>query len=120
MRLLFQPGDESVRPLQGLVVVVDAEKQEEAVARRRLVRTHQRGMLVCAPLMETEQDRSIRIHNLAKVVMARGGLGLAEERLVPFEATTNVPYAEDRPGAFHRILIVRLKTADFGQKADRK
>src|SRR5947207_2375504 len=97
VRLLFQPGDESACRLQGLVVVVDAEEQEEAVARRRLVRTHQRGMLVCAPLMEAEQDGSIRIHNPTKVVMARGRLGLAEERLIPFEAPTNVAYADDRP-----------------------
>jgi hypothetical protein len=33
---------------------------------------------------------------------------LAEERLVPFEAGGNVSYADDRPGAFHRISAVGL------------
>ena len=39
-----------------------------------------------APLVEAEQHGSIRIQDLTKVVMARRRLGLAEERLVPFEA----------------------------------
>jgi hypothetical protein len=30
-------------------------------------------------------------------------LGLTEERLVPFEATRHIAYADDRPGAFHDI-----------------
>jgi hypothetical protein len=57
-------------------------------------------MLVRAPLMEAEQDGSIRIQDLTKVVMARKRLGLAKERLVPFEATRDIPYADDRPCAF--------------------
>ncbi len=36
-------------------------------------------MLVRAPLVEAEQDGSIRIQDLTKVVMARRRLGLAEE-----------------------------------------
>ena len=61
-----------------------------------------------APLVEAEQDGSIRIQDLTKVVMARRRLGLAEERLVPFEAGGNVAYADDRPCAFHRISGVGL------------
>ena len=57
-----------------------------------------------APLVEAEQHGSIRIQDLTKVVMARRRLGLAEERLVPFEAARNVTYADDRPRAFHRLL----------------
>jgi Transposase domain (DUF772) len=64
---------------------------------------------VSAPLMEAEQDGSIRIQDLTKVVMARKSLGLAKERLVPFEATRDVPYANDRPSAFHRISVVGPK-----------
>ena len=41
-----------------------------------------------APLVEAEQDSSIRIEDLTKVGMGRSCLGLAEERLVPFEATS--------------------------------
>jgi hypothetical protein len=40
--------------------------------------------------------------------MARRRLGLAEERLVPFEATGNVADADDRPRAFHRSSAVGL------------
>jgi hypothetical protein len=66
-------------------------------------------MLVSAPLMEAEQDGSIRIQDLTEVVMARKRLDLAEKRLVPFEATRDVPYADDRPCAFHRISVVGPK-----------
>src|SRR5947199_10845481 len=65
-------------------------------------------MLVSAPLVEAEQGGSIRIQDLTKVVMARRRLGLAEERLVPFEATGNVADADDRPRAFHRSSVVGL------------
>ena len=61
-----------------------------------------------APLVEAEQDGSIRIQDLTKVVMARRRLGLAEERLVPFEAAGNVADTDDRPCAFHRISAVGL------------
>ena len=69
MGLLFEPGDESASSLQCHVEIVDAEEQEQAVARRRLVRAHQRRMLMGTPLVEAEQDRSIRIEDLTKVVM---------------------------------------------------
>src|SRR5882724_7787509 len=65
-------------------------------------------MLVRAPLVEAEQDGSIPIQDLTKVLMARRRLGLAEERLVPFEATGNVADADDRPRAFHRSSAVGL------------
>ena len=41
--LLVEPGDQSVCPLQGHLVVVDAEEQEEPVARGHFVRARQRG-----------------------------------------------------------------------------
>jgi hypothetical protein len=69
-------------------------------------------MLVRTPLMQAEQDGSIRVHDLAKVVMTRRRLGLAEERLVPPIAVLNVAYADDRPYAFHRISAVGL-TSQF-------
>src|ERR671910_255592 len=109
VRLLFKPSDESACPLQCHVEIIDAEEQEEPVARWRRVWTHQGGMLVSAPLVEGEQDGPIRIQDLTKVVMARTRLGLAKERLVPFEATRDVAYANDRPCAFHRISAVSLK-----------
>jgi hypothetical protein len=110
--LFFESIDESAGSLQCLVGIVDAEEQEEAVARQRLVGAHQGGMLVRAPLVEAEQDGSIRIQDLTKVLMARSRLWLSEEGLVPFEATRNVSYADDRPCAFHRIsAVVRDETA---------
>src|SRR5260370_12762537 len=65
-------------------------------------------MLVRTPLVEAEQDGSIRIQDLTKVVMHRRRLGLAEERLVPFEAAGNVSDPDDRPCAFHRVSAVGL------------
>ena len=118
---LLESRDESARPRKGLVVVVDAEEQEEPVARCCLIRAHQGRMPVRAPLVEAEQDGSIRIQDLTKVVMGRARLGLAEERLVPFEAAGNVAYADNRPCAFHRnsafgltsaITRVRLRASD--------
>src|SRR2546425_11363559 len=79
VRLLFEPGDESACPLQGPIEIVDAKEQEEPVARCRLVPAHQRRMLVRAPLVEAEQDSSIRIEDLTKVGMLGSCLGLAEE-----------------------------------------
>src|ERR1700730_3613786 len=59
-------------------------------------------MFVRAPLVEAEQDGSIRIQDLTKVIVTRKRLRLAEERLVPLEATGNIAHADDRPSAFHR------------------
>src|SRR5437879_13507842 len=85
VRLLFEPGDERACPFQCHIEIVDAEEQEEPVARCRVVPAHQRRMLVRAPLVEAEQDSSIRIEDLTKVGMFGSCLGLAEEGLVPFE-----------------------------------
>jgi hypothetical protein len=79
VRLLFEPDDKRACPFQGHIEIVDAEEQEKPVARCRAVRARQRRMLVRAPLVEAEQDSSIRIEELAKVGMARLCLGLAEE-----------------------------------------
>jgi hypothetical protein len=106
--LLFEPGDESACSLQRHIEIVDAEEQEEPVARYRVVRTYQGGMLVRAPLMEAEQDGSIRIEDLTKVAMARLCLALAQERLIPFEAPRHIAYADDCPDAFHNISHVSL------------
>src|SRR5260221_10287098 len=108
MRLFFEPGDESAHSLECHVEIIHAEEQEESVARCCMVRAHQRGMLVRTPLVEAEQDGSIRIQDLTKVVMHRRRLGLAEERLVPFEAAGNVSDPDDRPCAFHRVSAVGL------------
>jgi hypothetical protein len=65
-----------------------------------------------APPVQAKQDRSIGIQDLTKVVMARSRLGLAEKRLVPFEASWNVSYPDDCPCALHRISTVRLTGRD--------
>jgi hypothetical protein len=116
--LLFEPDDESACSVQCHIEIVDAKEQEEPVARRTLVRAHQGGMLVRAPLVEAEQDRSIRIQDLTKVVMGWRRFGLAKERLVPFEATGNVADADDRPSAFHRssaVALTRRRRATAGE-----
>ena len=111
--LLFEPVDESACPFQGHIEIVDAEKQEEPVAGSRIVRARQRRMLVRAPLVEAEQDSSIRIEDLTKVRMGWLCLGLAEERLVPFETGRHIAYSDDRPSAFHDIFLVGLTFTRF-------
>src|SRR5205814_401757 len=79
VRLLFELSDESARPFQCHIEIVDAKEQQEPVARCRVVRARQRRMLVRAPLVEAEQDSPIRIENLTKVRMRRTSQLLAEE-----------------------------------------
>src|SRR5215467_802573 len=74
MWLFFQPADERARPWQGHLKVVDPEEQQEAVARLGVVGTCQRGMLVGTPLVETKQDRSIRVDDLREVLVGRNHL----------------------------------------------
>jgi hypothetical protein len=56
--LLFEPS-ESACPLKRQVEIIDSEEQKEPVAGCPVIGTHQRGMLVGAPLVEREQDSSI-------------------------------------------------------------
>ena len=42
-------------------MISNTEKQEETVARLRVIGAHQGGMLVGTPLVKAEQDRSIRV-----------------------------------------------------------
>jgi hypothetical protein len=74
MRLFFQVADERAPPWQSYVKVVDPEEQKETVAGLGIVGTCQRGMLVGTPLVETEQDRSIRVDDLPEVVVGRSRL----------------------------------------------
>lgn len=79
MWFFFQPADERARPCQSYVEVVDSEEQEEAVARLGVVGTCQRGMLVCTPTVQTEQNRSIGVvDDLPEVVVGRGRLRQAK------------------------------------------
>jgi len=71
-------------------------------------------MLVRAPLVKTQQHRSIRVVDLTPVVMARSRFGLPKKGLVPFEAAWNVSDADDRPYAFHCVSGVAL--TDFEQR----
>ena len=69
MGFLLEPGDESACPWQRHIEIIDAEKQEEAVARLRVIGARQGGMLMLTPLVKAEQDRSIRVEDLTEVVM---------------------------------------------------
>jgi hypothetical protein len=79
MRLLFEPRDELTGPLQSQVEIIDAKEQEEPVSWGRAVRAHQGGVPVSAPFVETQQDGSVRVEELAKVVVGGRRLRLAEE-----------------------------------------
>jgi hypothetical protein len=63
---------------------------------------------VRAPLVETQQDGSIRVADLTPVVMARSRFGLPKKRLVPFEAERNVSDADYCPCALHCVLAASL------------
>jgi len=78
MGLLLEPRDESACPRQRHVEIIDTEKQEEAVAGRYMMGTHQGGMLMGSPLMKAEQNRSIRVDDLTEVVMGRSHLRQAK------------------------------------------
>jgi hypothetical protein len=101
VRLFFEALRKSAGPLQCLLVIVNPEEQQEAVPRRAVVGPHQRRMVLDAPLMNAEQDSSIRIEELPKVGMTRRPRRLAEQRLVPLEAPRHIAHADDRPRAFH-------------------
>ena len=107
MRLVFESIDQIACPFEGYVEVVNAEEQKEPVASRYAL-AHQRRMLVRAPLVEAEQDGSIGIQDLTKVVMTRRRLGLTKKRLVPFQAARYVADADNCPCAFHDISVVGL------------
>jgi hypothetical protein len=55
--------------------------------------------------VEAEQDSSIRIDDLPKVVMGGKCLRLTEQSLIPFEAVRHIAYPDDRPRALHEILL---------------
>jgi len=78
VRLLSEPGDESACSLECHLEIVDAEKQEEAVARRRGIGASEGGMLMGTPLVKAEQDRSIRVEDLTEVVMGGSRLRPAQ------------------------------------------
>ena len=79
MRLLCEPSPERASSFQREFEVVHTKEQEESVARCCVIRTHQGGMLVSAPLVETEQDSSVRVNELTKVCVGWRRLRLAEE-----------------------------------------
>src|ERR1700722_5326354 len=56
-------------------------------------------MVVRAPLVQTQQDGSIRVADLAPVVMTGSCFGLPKQRLVPFVAECHVSDADDCPSA---------------------
>jgi len=68
--LFIESINESACPLQRHVEIIDTEKQQEAIARLRVIGTTQRRVLIGTPLVQTEQNRSIRVENLTPVIMA--------------------------------------------------
>jgi len=67
--LLFESSHKAPCLCQGRVEIIDTKEQEEAVARLGVIGARQGGMLVGTPLVETGQDRSIRVEDLPEVVM---------------------------------------------------
>jgi hypothetical protein len=63
-------------------------------------------VLLDAPLVQAQEDRSIRVADVAEVRMSRGALGVTEEALLPPEAPGHVGHPDDRPGALHGLSPV--------------
>jgi hypothetical protein len=51
--------------------------------------------------MKTEQNRAIRVEDLAEVVVGRSRFRQAKQRLVPREAASDIGHSDDSPCAFH-------------------
>jgi len=64
--------------LQNQVEIIDSEKQQEPVAGWCMIAADQGGMFMGTPLVEAEQDSSIRIDDLPKVIMGGERLLLTE------------------------------------------
>ncbi len=109
VRIFFELCDKTARPLQRRVEIVDTKEQEKPIAWCRVIRTYQGGMLMGAPLMETEQHSAVRVDELTKVRMARRRLGLSKQRLVPLETPRHVPHPDDGPRAFHIGCLTRKR-----------
>src|ERR1700710_2588554 len=70
-----------------------------------MIGASQWGMLVCTPLVEAQQDCSVRVENLPEVVVRRQRFRLAEQRLIPLEAKSHISHTNNCPSAFHRLLL---------------
>src|SRR6185503_18674472 len=73
-------------------------------------------MLMSTPLVEAEQDRSIRVEDLTEVVMGRSRLRQPKQRLVPPKAASHISNTNDRPRTPHDISPVEL-TVGLQQRA---
>jgi len=67
VRLFLEANDQSTRPLHGHRKVIHAEEQKEPVAGRTAVGAHERGVVLYPPLMETDQNGSVRVEYLAEI-----------------------------------------------------
>jgi hypothetical protein len=59
------------------------------------------------PIREDRAKPSIRVNDLSEVVMGGNCLWQAKQRLIPLEALDDVRYANNGPGAFQGIELVR-------------
>jgi hypothetical protein len=56
------------------------------------------------PLVEAEQNSSIRVKDLSEVMMCGRCSQLTEQRLIPFETSRYIAYSNDGPYALHRVF----------------
>jgi hypothetical protein len=62
---------------------------------------------VGTPFMQTEQDRSIRVKDLAEVLMSGSRCRQAQKRLIPLKTGGYVGDANDRPGPLHKVPLAQ-------------
>src|SRR5262249_40867066 len=84
--------------------------------RRRVIGAHQRGMLMRTPLVQANQDRAIRVDDLAPVLVGRRRRRLTKQSLGPPETGRHVANAHHRPCALHptpRPPVTLRRTAPY-------
>lgn len=93
-------------------------KQQQAVAGSRVIGACQRRMLVVAPRMQAQQNRPVRIADLAEIIVRRFARGQPQKRLVPRETAPHVTGSDDGPYTFHAMAPVIGKLPDRPRHAD--
>src|SRR5437870_12051057 len=69
-------------------------------------------MVLDCPVVNAEQLSSVRVEELAKGRVRQSRRGLAEQWLVALEAARHIMHPDDRPRAFHSVLLRPNETQD--------
>src|SRR5262245_19445634 len=90
MGLFFESWRERASSRQGVGEICHTEEQNQPIARLSVIGAGQWRMLMGSPLVEAQQDGSIRVDDLAKIIVRGARFRLTEQRLIPLEAASHV------------------------------